>query len=77
MAATARGDRHVLMLGGFVGTIPGGDATGHPQVVVPGTEDYSTLACQRLRPRAEAYAQAYNAQVLSDKSSSQTSASKP
>ena len=61
----AKGDKHLFMLGGFVGTAPGGNPGGYPTIVVSGTEDTAPEECRRLRPTAEAYARAYNAEVLS------------
>ena len=60
LADIARGDRHLLMLGGFVGVVPGGLDDTLPTVMIEGTEDTSPAACQRLRRDAEDYAYRYN-----------------
>jgi hypothetical protein len=62
--AVQRGDRHLLMLGGYVGTIPGDDGAKHQTVLIEETADTATAACARLRSLAEAYALKYNRAVL-------------
>ena len=64
-AALARGDRHLLMLGGFVGEIPGVRNSGrNPTRKIEGTSDTATAACRRLGGIAEAYATKYNQTVV-------------
>ncbi len=59
-----RGDRHLLMLGGYAGTVPGEDGAEHQTVMIEETADTAPAACSRLRPLAEAYALKYNRSVL-------------
>ncbi len=60
-AALAREDNHLLMLGGFVGSVPGmSDPGDHPTRMMDGTSDTTTEACRRARPIAEVYAAKYN-----------------
>jgi len=57
----AKGDHHLLMLGGFVGEVPGvpnGDT--YPTRMIDGTSDTTTEACRQQRNVAEAYATKYN-----------------
>jgi len=63
-AAIKQGDNSLLMLGGYVGTIPGAEGSSLPTKFVEGTTDYETEACYRLRPAAEAYALNYNATIV-------------
>jgi hypothetical protein len=64
-AALARGDRHLLMLGGFVGVVPGvQDSTAYPTQMIEGTSDTTTEACRRQRATAETYATKYNQTVV-------------
>jgi hypothetical protein len=64
-AAVARGDRHLLMLGGFVGVVPGvADPGAYPTRMIEGTSDSTTETCSRLRRTAEAYATKYNQTVV-------------
>jgi hypothetical protein len=65
LAATAKGDKHLIMLGGYVGVVPGGNPTNLPTVLLASTGDTAPEACRRLRPKAESYALAYNAEVRS------------
>jgi hypothetical protein len=62
--ASFRGDNYLLMLGGYVGTIPGVEGSGLPAKLIEGTTDYETEACRRLRPLVEAYAAKYNATMV-------------
>ena len=62
--AVQRDDRHLIMLGGYVGTVPGDDGTKHQTVMIEETSDTATAACTGLRPLAEAYALKYNRSVL-------------
>jgi pimeloyl-ACP methyl ester carboxylesterase len=65
-AAAARGDYHLLMLGGFVGRVPGaGGRRDLPTVMIVGTDDTTTLGCMRLDAAAEDYARRYNETVVS------------
>lgn len=60
-AALARGDRHLLMLGGFVRSVPGVANPGSlPTQMMEGTSDTKTEACARQAVTAEAYAGNYN-----------------
>src|SRR5438045_586774 len=60
-AAFAKGDRHLLMLGGFDGTVPGVEkSAAYPTQIIEGTSDVRTEACARQRATAEAYAAKYN-----------------
>jgi hypothetical protein len=63
-AAIARGDRRLLMLGGYVGTVPSADGRSRPTVMLGGTGDDQTPACYSLRPVAEAYARRYNSEIV-------------
>jgi hypothetical protein len=62
-AALARGDRNLLMLGGFVATVPGAEGATGPTKSIEGTSDTTTRPCNELRPVAESYARKYNATV--------------
>jgi hypothetical protein len=62
--ALAHGDHHLLMLGGYAGTVPGGEGTALPTEMIKGTSDVTTMACVELRWVAEAYARRYNATVV-------------
>jgi hypothetical protein len=64
--ALAKGDRHLLMLGGFVGSVPGVEnSDGYPTQMIEGTSDAKiTDACARLGPTAEAYATKYNRTIV-------------
>src|SRR4051812_46671460 len=62
--AVQRGDRHLLMLGGYEGTVPGDDGAKHQTVMIEETADTATEACSRMRPLAEDYALKYNRAVL-------------
>ena len=59
-AAAQNGDRHLVMLGGYVGAVPGGEHSALRRVLLAGTEDTASSACQARRGIAEAYARAYN-----------------
>ena len=64
-AALAKGDGHLLMLGGFVGSVPGVENPGSlPTQMMDGTSDVRTEACARQRPAAEAYAAKYNQTIV-------------
>jgi len=63
-AAIKQDDNSLLMLGGYVGTIPGAEGSSLPTKFVEGTTDYEIEACYRLRPAAEAYALKYNATIV-------------
>jgi hypothetical protein len=64
-AALARGDRHLLTLGGFVGSVPGVQHwDGYQLQEIEGTSDTATEACRRLGATAEAYASRYNQTVV-------------
>ena len=59
--ALARGDRRILMLGGFAGQTPGVvNADGRDVRMMEGTSDTETGACWRQGATAEAYAAKYN-----------------
>lgn len=60
--AVSRGDFHVLALGGFVGTIPGG---GDPRLSFVMEDTTDTTNCFQVRPIAEDYARVYNKTVMS------------
>ena len=63
--ASAKGDRHLLMLGGFVGTTPGvQNANGYPTRMMEGTSDTATDACRRQGIIAETYATKYNETIV-------------
>ena len=64
-AVVARGESLLLMLGGFVGVVPGGADETVPTVLIEGTEDTSPEMCQRLRGIAEDYARRFNETVRS------------
>lgn len=60
-AALTEGDDHLLMLGGFVGSVPGvEEPKGYRTRMIDGTSDTTTEACRRERRVAEAYATRYN-----------------
>jgi hypothetical protein len=60
-AALAKGDHHLLMLGGFVGSVPGvDDPAAYRTQIMEGTSDVRTEACAHQRNMAEAYAAKYN-----------------
>jgi hypothetical protein len=64
-AALAHGDRHLLMLGGFVGSVPGVENWhGYQLQEIEDTSDTTTEACRRLRATAEFYATKYNQTVV-------------
>jgi len=63
-AAASRGDHRLLMLGGFVGVVPGAERTSVPTRMLEGTGDANTNACDAMRPIAENYALAYNRTML-------------
>jgi hypothetical protein len=64
-AALAQGDRHLLMLGGFAGVVPGvRDSNAYSTQMIEGTSDTTTEACRRLGRTAEAYATKYNQTVV-------------
>ena len=64
-SALAKGDRHLLVIGGFVGSVPGVENPGSlPTQVVEGTSDARTEACAQLRSTAEAYAARYNQTII-------------
>jgi hypothetical protein len=62
-AAAQRGDTRLLMIGGYVGTVPGARGISAPTRLVEGTGDDQSAACQDLRPQAEKYASIYNRTV--------------
>jgi hypothetical protein len=67
-AASSRGDDSLLMLGGYVGTIPGYEGKQSPLTrLMEGTSDQETDVCRRLRPLAEIYARKYNATIVAMK----------
>jgi hypothetical protein len=63
-AAASRGDYRLLMLGGYVGVVPGAEQTSAPTRMLEATGDANTSACDALRPVAEKYALAYNRTML-------------
>jgi hypothetical protein len=64
-AALAKGDRHLLMLGGFVGSVPGvGNSDGYQTQMIEGTSDVRTEACARQGATAEIYATKYNQTIV-------------
>lgn len=64
-AALARGDRHLLELGGFAGSVPGVENwDGYQLEEIEGTSDTTNEACRRLGATAEAYATKYNQTVV-------------
>jgi hypothetical protein len=65
LSAMRRGDNHLPMLGGYVGTVPGGENSSLPNLMMDGTSDTDTVACGRARPVAEQYARKYNETVVS------------
>ncbi|RYD65042.1 MAG: hypothetical protein EOP84_32235 [Verrucomicrobiaceae bacterium] len=63
--ALATGDRHLLMLGGYVGTVPGlSSSSVYPTKMLEGTSDSNTLACLRQMSLAEIYASKYNRTIV-------------
>jgi hypothetical protein len=70
-AALARGDRHLLMLGGYVGSVPGvKNWAGYQLQEIEGTSDTTSEACRRLGATAEAYAAKYNHAIIAGTTSS-------
>lgn len=66
-AALARGDRHLLALGGFVGVVPGAVNANIDQAqIMEGTSDVRTDACARQRANAETYATKYNQVIMGE-----------
>lgn len=63
-AAARQGDSRLLMMGGYVGTIPGAEGSSRATRLVEGTGDTQTAACQGLRAQAEKYALAYNRTMI-------------
>jgi hypothetical protein len=64
-AALAKGDRHLLMLGGFVGEVPGvPNSDAYSTRMVEGTSDTTTEGCRKQRSVAEAYAAKYNQTIV-------------
>ena len=64
-AALAKGDRHLLMLGGFVGSVPGVEnSDGYQTEMIEGTSDVKTGACAPQGATAEAYATKYNQTIV-------------
>lgn len=64
-ASLASGDRHLLMLGGYVGTVPGvSDPSAYPTKMLAGTSDNNTFACLRQKSVAEKYAAKYNRTIV-------------
>lgn len=66
-AASARADHRLLILGGYVGVVPGAEGTSAPTRMLAGTSDVNTDECERMRPVAHRYAHAYYAAILSAK----------
>jgi hypothetical protein len=66
LAALAKGDHHLLTLGGFVGSTPGAEGMSATtnSMEIEGTSDTTTEACRRLGAVAEAYATKYNQTVV-------------
>jgi hypothetical protein len=63
--ALANGDRHLLMLGGFVGSVPGVEnSNGYQTQMIEGTSDVKTEACARMGAAAENYASKYNQTIV-------------
>jgi hypothetical protein len=59
--ALEKGDQHLLMLGGFVGEVPGVSNPGSfPTQMMESTSDVESEDCSRLRTTAVAYAIKYN-----------------
>ena len=59
--ALAKGDRRLLMVGGFVGEVPGvPNPDAYPTRMMDGTSDTTTEACARQHSIAETYAAKYN-----------------
>lgn len=60
-AALAKGDHHLLMLGGYEGEVPGvSPPYAYPTRMIEGTSDTTTEACSQRRAVAKAYAAKYN-----------------
>ncbi|MGH6643100.1 MAG: hypothetical protein ACRED3_10425 [Bradyrhizobium sp.] len=67
-AANSRGNHTLLMLGGYVGTVPGFRGNELPDtLMLDGTSDVELEACRQLRPLGEAYALKYNETILAMK----------
>ena len=65
--ALAKGDKHLLSLGGFAGSTPGANdeaINATNSVEIEGTSDTTTDACRSLGGVAEAYATKYNQTVV-------------
>jgi len=64
-SALAKGDHHLLMLGGFAGSVPGVENPGSlPTQMIEGTSEVKTDACADEGATAEAYAAKYNRTVV-------------
>jgi hypothetical protein len=67
-SALAKGDRHLLSLGGFAPTVPGVSddvaINAADAVELEGTTDTTTEACYRIRHVAEQYASKYNQTIM-------------
>jgi hypothetical protein len=63
--ALAKGDHHLLMLGGFVGEVPGvSNANGYSTRMVEGTSDTTSNECRQRVSIAKAYAEKYNRTIV-------------
>ena len=64
-AALAKGDRHLLSLGGFVSSTPGiADPSSYSTQELPATTDTEVGQCGREQGMAEAYAARYNRAIV-------------
>lgn len=64
-AALAEDDHRLLVLGGFVGEVPGvPNADAQPTRMIEGTSDATTEACRGQRDVAEVYATKYNRTIV-------------
>lgn len=61
--AAAHGDNRLVMLGGYVGELPGGLEPGQVRVL-EGTSDTTIAACAKKRRIAFRYARTYNRTIL-------------
>jgi hypothetical protein len=67
--ALAKGDRHLLSLGGIVGVVPGAETAEDVKntVEIEDTSDVNTDAYRRVRGVAENYAAKYNETIVSSR----------
>jgi len=63
-AAFASGDKSLLMIGGYTGTIPGAEGSKAMSRPLQGASETETPGCVALHDQAVRYATIYNIQML-------------